>query len=81
MQARTGRFSVAGLIEASAEPIRNPVTGNVHRPTLAPEGGFEFTEAYFASSTTKATGAVPLDWTGRHAHFAMLHLGPNGIIH
>ena len=21
------------------------------------------------------------DWTGRHAHFCMLHMGPNGVIH
>jgi hypothetical protein len=26
----------------------------------------------------KAQGKVPLDWAGRHAHFAMLDLGPHG---
>jgi hypothetical protein len=78
---RIGRFSVPGIIEASVEPIRNPVTGQPHRARVVLPHGFEYTEAEYASSTTKATGPVKLDWSGRHAHFAMLHLGPNVIIH
>ena len=30
-EKRIGRFSVAGFVECTAEPIRNPVTGNKHR--------------------------------------------------
>jgi hypothetical protein len=80
-EERTGRFSVAGLVDATAEPIRNPVTGNPHRARVVLPHGFEYTEAEYASSNVNATGAVKLDWAGRHAHFATLHLGPNGIIH
>ena len=80
-EARTGRFRVPGLIEATAEPIRNPVTGQPHRARVVLPHGFEYTEAEYASSNVTATGVVKLDWAGRHAHFAMLHLGPNGIIH
>lgn len=81
IEERTGRFSVAGVIEASAEPIRNPVTGATHRARVALPHGFEYAEAEFASGTTRSTGAVSLDWAGRHAHFARLDLGPNGINH
>jgi hypothetical protein len=80
-EERIGRFAVTGIIEASVEPIRNPVTGQPHRARVVLPHGFEYTEAEYASSITKATGPVKLDWAGRHAHFAMLHLGPNGIIH
>jgi len=80
MEARTGRFSVTGIVEASAEPIRNPVTGEPHRARVVLPRGFEYSEAEYASSTARATGAVALDWAGRHAHFADLHLGPNGVI-
>lgn len=80
-EARTGRFSVAGIVEANAEPIRNPVTGQPHRARVSLPHGFEYTEAEYASSTTKTTGAIANDWTGRHAHLCTVHLGPNGIIH
>jgi hypothetical protein len=80
-EERVGRFSVAGIIDAAVEPIRNPVTGQPHRARVVLPHGFEYTEAEYASSNVNATGAVKLDWAGRHAHFATLHLGPNGIIH
>lgn len=79
-EERTGRFSVVGVIEATAAPIRNPVTGEAHRARVVLPHGFEYREAEFASGTVKATGAVELDWTNAHAHFATLHLGPTGII-
>jgi hypothetical protein len=79
--ARTGRFAVAGLVEASVEPIRNPVTGAEHSARVTLPEGFEYTEAEFASSTTKSGGPIENDWTGRHAHLCMLHLGPRGVIH
>jgi hypothetical protein len=80
-EERKGRFSVKGLVEATAEPIRNPVTGQPHRARVVLPHGFEYTEAEYASSNVNSTGPVKLDWAGRHAHFATLHLGPNGIIH
>ena len=81
MEARTGRFAVAGMVDGAAEPIRNPVTGEPHRARVTLPHGFEYTDAEYASGTVRATGTVKLDWAGRHAHLADLHLGPNGIIH
>jgi hypothetical protein len=80
IESRTGRFAVPGLIEARGEPIRNPVTGQEHRARVVLPHGFEYTEAEYGSSTTKATGKIPLDWTGGHSHFATLHLTGNGPV-
>jgi hypothetical protein len=80
-ESRVGRFSVPGIIDARAEPIRNPVTGAVHRAKVVLPHGFEYTEAEYASSAVKTMGAIVNDWSGRHAHFCELKLGPAGVIH
>ena len=80
LASRTGRFAVPGVVEARTEPIRNPVTGEPHFARVVLPHGFEYTEAEFASSTTKASGLVAHDWAQRHSHFAMLHLTPNGPV-
>lgn len=74
----SGSFSVPGIVEATSEPIRNPVTGAPHRARVGMPGGFEFLAAEFGSSTTRATGTIAHDWAGRHAHVAMLDIGPYG---
>lgn len=80
-ETRTGYFSVAGLVDARVEPIRNPVTGEKHRARLSLPHGFEYAEAEFATSTSRSTSPIENDWTGRHAHLCTLKLGPNGVIH
>lgn len=80
MESRSGRFSVPGLVEATGEPIRNPVTDKPHRARVTLPHGFEYTEAEYASSTTKATGPIPLEWVDGHGHFAMLHMTPYGPV-
>jgi len=79
IESQTGRFAVPGVIETSGEPIRNPVTGAAHRARVVLPHGFEYTEAEFASSTTRTTGSpIALEWSNGHGHFAMLDLTPNG---
>ncbi len=80
IDAATGHIKVDGVVDAKAEPIRNPVTGQPHRPKLSLRAGFEFLAAEFASSTTKTKGAIPLDWSGRHAHLTMIHMTGAGIV-
>jgi len=80
MEARTGRIRVADVVEAIAEPIRNPVTGEPHRARVVLPKGFEYTEAEFASSTTRAEGAIALNWANCHAHFAVLHMTGQGVV-
>jgi len=79
-EERTASFSVAGVVEAKTEPIRNPVTGNPHRARVTLPHGFEYNEAEYASSTWKSMGAIANDFDKRHAHLAMIHIGPNGVI-
>lgn len=76
----TGHFKVDGVVDSKAEPIRNPVTGEPHRPKVSLRAGFEFLAAEFASSTTKTQGAIALDWAGRHAHLTMIHITGEGLV-
>ena len=76
----TGRFSAPELISADASPIANPITGETHRARVTLPEGFEYREAEFVSSRTRATGPVALEWQGGHAHIAMLHMTPSGPV-
>jgi hypothetical protein len=78
VSACSGRFSVDGIVDSNAGPVRNPVNRTPHRVKVAIQDGFEFTEAEFGSSTTTASGSIPLDWSDRHAHLAMIDIGPSG---
>jgi hypothetical protein len=79
--ARIARFAVPDMVEARIEPIRNPVTGAPHRAKVILPDGFEYHEAEYASSTTKASGPVPQDWADRHAHLFMTHMTRQGVVH
>jgi hypothetical protein len=78
VSACTGRFSVEGIVDSGAEPVRNPVNRSPHWVKVGLEEGFEFTEAEFGSSSTRAGGVIPHDWHDRHAHLAMIDIGPYG---
>ncbi len=68
-EARTGTLSVSGILETTVESLKNRATGAEHRAQIALPAGKEFYLAEVASGTTKATGAVPLDFSSSHAHF------------
>jgi hypothetical protein len=81
MDARTAHFAVDGLIDARAEPIRNPVTGQTQRARLTLPQGFEFTEAEFASSTVSTQKSpIALQWKARHAHLVNLDITGKGVV-
>jgi len=77
---RTGGFRVPGVVEAKGEPLRNPVTGDLHRARIVLPEGFEYREAEIASSTTRASGPIPLEWANSHGHFATVHMTPHGVV-
>ncbi|RJF87851.1 DUF1326 domain-containing protein [Oleomonas cavernae] len=79
-EACIGRFSVPGLIEVKAEPIRNPVTGATHRARVVMADSFEFAQAEFASSAVKAFGTIKHDWDVGHAHFAPVNMTGQGLV-
>lgn len=77
-ERRTGRARIEGILDTAVEPIRNPVNGAEHRARVVLPEGFEYREAEYASGDTRATGAIPLDWSKRHAHLATLDLSTHG---
>jgi hypothetical protein len=80
IRARVGHFSVPGVVEARAEPILNPVSKTPHRVRVTLPHGFEYIEAEYGNSVTRAHGPMSFDWPKGYAHFAMLHLTPNGPV-
>lgn len=80
MEKRTARVRVAGLVETTVEPLKNQVTGAEHRARIDLPTGKEFRIAEVASGTTKASGAIPLNFTKSHAHFAKSKLTSAGLV-
>jgi len=79
MEKRTARLRVPGVVETTVEPLKNPVTGAEHRARIDLPMGKEFRIAEVASGTTKASGAIPLDFANSHAHFAAAALTSKGL--
>jgi hypothetical protein len=75
---RTARVRVAGLVESSGAPIRNPVTGAEHRVGIVMPEGFEFLQAECGSGSAKTSAAITLDYTDSYGQFANIHLTPRG---
>ncbi len=76
----TARVQVPGLIEGSAEPIKNPMSGAVHRARVSLPTGFEFSEAEFVSGKSKTEGPVELNFDGTHSHLAKIHWSTHGVV-
>jgi hypothetical protein len=80
VEGRRARLHISGLLEATGEPIRNPVTGAEHRARIDLPHGFEYRIAEIGSGTTRATGAIKLDLTSTYGQFAHIHLSNKGVI-
>ncbi len=81
IEARVGRASVPGVLEMTAEPIKNPITGAEHRARIDLPHGFEYRIAEVASGTTKTSGAISLQKNnGSYAQFADLHLSGSDVL-
>ena len=75
-----GRVVAAGVLEASIEPIRNPVTGEAHRALIKLPNGFEFREAEMGSSTIGSTGAIEQQHSACYGFVTVVTYGPHGIV-
>ncbi len=80
VDGRTGRLSIPGVVETRGEPIKNPVTGAVHRVRIDMPDGFEYSLAEIGSGTTKATGEIKLDMKDSYGQFNNLHLTATGPV-
>jgi hypothetical protein len=79
IEALTARVRVPGLLETTLEPIRNKVTGALHRARIDLPFGKEFATAEVASGTTRATGRILLDFAHTHAHLVRNRLTSRGV--
>jgi hypothetical protein len=79
MEARTARLRVPGVVETAVEPIKHPVSGAAHRARIDLPTGKEFRIAEVASGSTKAGGAIPLEFANSHAHFTDAALTSGGL--
>jgi len=80
VEKRSGRVSVPGVLELTAEPIRNPVTGDIHRARIDLPHGFEYEIAEIGSGSMKATGDMEVELKDSYAQFAELHLSNSGVV-
>lgn len=82
IEAREGRISMPGVLEVTAEPIRNPMMGDEHRVRIDIPNGFEYTIAEVASGAAKTgeRARIALDWRDSHSHFVDLHLTRQGVV-
>ncbi len=80
LKKRTGRFSVPDILDASLEPIRNPVTGSPHRASIKLPDGFEFREAEMASSTFQSKRELIQDYANCYGFITIATYSPRGLI-
>lgn len=80
VEERTARLVVPDLIEGKGEPIRNRVTGEIHRARIDLPNGFEYLIAEMGSGTTKCVGGVKLDFNDSYGQFANIELTNNGTV-
>ncbi len=78
--AREATVAVAGILDGTVSPIRNPVTGLASRARVTLPMGIEFTDAECASGTAKSRGPIDIDFTKTHAHFARFNWSTHGVV-
>ena len=80
IEERTAKGSAQGLFKSEAQPIRNPVTGAVHRAQIVLPEGFEYTVAEMGSGTSTTEDPIPLHFADSYAQFNELHINQDGVI-
>jgi len=80
VDARRGRVTAGKLVDMTAEPIRNPVTGDEHRARIDLPDGFEYSIAEMGSGSSRVAGPISFKLEASYAQLAHLHLCQNGIV-
>jgi hypothetical protein len=78
VEARTAALVVPELIDTRGEPIRNPITGDIHRARIDLPHGFEYAVAEMGSGTSLIKGAMPMSLKNSYGQFAHVHLSNVG---
>ncbi len=79
MDARRGRVIVPGVVRASTEPIRNPVTDEEHQIRTVLPDGWVFYEAEVGAGTAKGIGDIKFDFSQGHSSLAYYAWDNNGM--
>lgn len=81
MQKREARVSIPGLIEASGEPICNPIDGAPHRVRIQCPEGIEFETAEIGNANCETSGVIKLSFKDTYGQFNYLDHTGNGPSH
>ncbi len=80
IDARTARVRIPGVLESTGQPIRSPVSGDLHRVRIDLPGGVEFTQAEIGSGTTRSSGsAIALDLSETYGQWNPLRVTGGGL--
>ena len=80
LETATGRATVGDIIRSSWEPIRNPVTNDIHRAQIRLPAGVEYEVAEMASGSTHSSGDIPLELSGSYGQLSKLHMNSAGVV-
>lgn len=69
IEARTARVSIPGVLEATGQPIRSPVTGGPHRVRIDLPDGIEFDIAEVGTASSEVRGTIALDLKDSYGQF------------
>ena len=76
---RTAKIDIPGIVRATTEPIRNPVTDEEHRILTVLPNGWCFYECEGASGTAKGIGDIKFDYARRHSSLAPFAFSNKGM--
>jgi hypothetical protein len=62
-EQRTASLRIPNIAEARVEPIKNPVTGDVHRARIDLPGGFEYEQAEMGNTVHARVDTGPVSFT------------------
>ncbi|MEJ2123069.1 MAG: DUF1326 domain-containing protein [Alphaproteobacteria bacterium] len=79
VESRTAELNIPDYIETALRPLKNPVTGAVHRARIDLPNGLEFRQAEVASGRSRVLGGIPMEFTDSHAHLAEGRLTSSGL--
>lgn len=73
IEERVGKIVVPDVFKTTGEPIRNPITGDVHRARIDLPHGFEYDIAEVGSASTEAIGEIKLSLKDSYGQFNKFH--------
>ena len=80
VENRIAKVNIPGLINVSGEPIRNPITNEIHQARIDLPNGFEYLIAEMGSGTSQTTGTMKFELEDSYGQFAHLHLTNDGPV-